>query len=340
MSNSKLQITKIEAAGIIIASLAAIATVILGFITFYQGKNIGEMRSKIEKLMPPTPQDKAQKIVCQMADNSSPELNSTTSDSIDNYLSLTLKQAIELAQQNNKGLRVANKSDKKQISEELTFRVVRDYYNLQRADAKVDIAEAMMEDATLNTRDAQLLEQAGLGNRFDVLRAEMDLANAKQSMNFSIANQRFARLQLAKTLNLRYPKEPRAADEIKEAGSWNLSRAESVALSYKNAEQTQRNININGTESDNPCSQIRLQVEESYNNLIASKENITISQKNVETATEQLRIARSRFQAGVGTQTDVINSQRELTDVRSRSLQAIIDYNQSLNYLQRAVGKP
>ncbi|MCZ8119108.1 MAG: hypothetical protein O9295_13885 [Microcystis sp. LE18-22.4A] len=72
MSNSKLQITKIEAAGIIIASLAAIATVILGFITFYQGKNIGEMRSKIEKLMPPTLQDKAQKIVCQMADNSSP----------------------------------------------------------------------------------------------------------------------------------------------------------------------------------------------------------------------------------------------------------------------------
>jgi OMF family outer membrane factor len=82
---------------------------------------------------------------------------------------------------------------------------------------------------------------------------------------------------------------------------------------------------------------IRLEVEEAYYNLIANKENIDTAAKNVETATEQLRLARLRFQAGVGTQTDVINSQRDLTNARSRYLDAIVNYNQSLNALQRAV---
>jgi len=57
----------------------------------------------------------------------------------------------------------------------------------------------------------------------------------------------------------------------------------------------------------------------------------------VVTATESLRLARLRFQAGVGTQTDVINAQRSLTEARGNFLQAIIGYNQSLNQLQRAV---
>ncbi|NQZ64794.1 TolC family protein, partial [Crocosphaera sp.] len=56
-----------------------------------------------------------------------------------------------------------------------------------------------------------------------------------------------------------------------------------------------------------------------------------------ETREEALRLARLRFQAGVGTQTDVINAQRDLSQARGNFLQAIIQYNQSLNALQRSV---
>ena len=49
-----------------------------------------------------------------------------------------------------------------------------------------------------------------------------------------------------------------------------------------------------------------------------------------------MRLARLRFQAGVGTQTDVIESQTELTTARGNLLTAIIEYNQSLNQLFRA----
>ncbi|MEB3227368.1 MAG: TolC family protein, partial [Synechocystis sp.] len=84
-------------------------------------------------------------------------------------------------------------------------------------------------------------------------------------------------------------------------------------------------------------NQIRFEVEESYYNLTANKENISSTRTNVVRFEEALRLARLRFQAGVGTQTDVINAQRDLANARGRFLQAIIGYNQSLNQLQRSV---
>jgi OMF family outer membrane factor len=106
---------------------------------------------------------------------------------------------------------------------------------------------------------------------------------------------------------------------------------------FARAKQADRNQDIAETEFARQRNIVRREVEEAYFNLVASKENITTSAKSVESATESLRLARLRFQAGVGTQTDVINSQRDLTDARSRYLQAIVLYNRSLNTLQRSV---
>jgi outer membrane protein TolC len=57
----------------------------------------------------------------------------------------------------------------------------------------------------------------------------------------------------------------------------------------------------------------------------------------VEEATEALRLARLRFQAGVGTQLEVINQETDLTRAQNRLLNAIIGYNRALSALQRAV---
>lgn len=84
---------------------------------------------------------------------------------------------------------------------------------------------------------------------------------------------------------------------------------------------------------------IREAVEADFYNLQSNKENVGKSRKNVELATEALRLARLRFQAGVGTQTDVINSQTALTTARSQYLQAIIGYNQSYNSIEKDVSK-
>jgi OMF family outer membrane factor len=300
-----------------------------------------------------------------------------------------------------------SKLDLERIAEGVRFEATDRYYLLQNADAQVAIAQAAVEDATQSLRDAQLLEQAGLGTRFDTLRAEVDLARANQGLTRSISEQRTARRRLAEVLSVGQQVGLTAADEIQEAGRWELSLEDSIVLAYKNraeleqqlvqreiserdrtialadikpqvdffaqynfrnnfddafdvsegyavgarmnwtlfdggsafarARQADRNIDLAETEFARQRNTIRLQVEEAYYNLVSNQENIETTRLNVQRAEESLRLARLRFQAGVGTQTDVINSQRDLTDARSQFLQAIIGYNQSLNALQRAV---
>jgi outer membrane protein TolC len=103
------------------------------------------------------------------------------------------------------------------------------------------------------------------------------------------------------------------------------------------ARQQERNIEIAETEFANQRDQIRFNVEQAYSTLQASFENIQTTSLAVQQAQEALRLARLRFQAGVGTQTDVLRQQTELTRAEVNRLTAILDYNRSLIALQRQV---
>lgn len=293
------------------------------------------------------------------------------------------------------------------VSEQTRFEATDRYYALQGTDAQVAIAQASVEDAAQSLRDARLLEQAGLGTRFDVLRAEGDLATANEALTRAISDQRTARRRLAQILSVGQKVELTAADPITEAGTWNTTLEQSIVQAYKNraeleqqlnqadiyeqeryialagiqpkvdflanynyqnnfdnsvglvdgysfaarvrwtffdggrafaeARRADRNMDLAQTEFARQRNQIRLDVEEAYYTLISTQENISSTRTNVTRFEEALRLARLRFQAGVGTQTDVINAQRDLANARGRFLQAIIGYNQSLNRLQRAV---
>ena len=83
---------------------------------------------------------------------------------------------------------------------------------------------------------------------------------------------------------------------------------------------------------------IRFQVEQNYFTLYSSYENIRTNFRAVDQAEESLRLARLRFQAGIGTQQEVITAERDLTTAQSNLLQAVIAYNRALVGLQRFVG--
>ncbi len=115
---------------------------------------------------------------------------------------------------------------------------------------------------------------------------------------------------------------------------WNLfdgggarARARQAKISIELAENTfasQRN-------------QIRFDVEQAFSNLNANRQNIQTASFALQAAGESLRLARLRFGAGVGTNTDVINQLTELTRAQVNQLQAVLDYNRALANLQRAV---
>ena len=293
------------------------------------------------------------------------------------------------------------------VVEQTRFETATDYYDLQNSDAQVEIQEAAVEDALQTLRDAQLLERAGLGTRFDVLRAEVELAQARQRLTTAIANQSISRRQLAETLSVSHSTDLATADAVEEAGTWNLELAETIVQAFKNraeleqlllereinqeqreiqlssirprltananysvdddfeddfdvsdrysvglnlqwrlfdggaaraaAEQEEIDAEISETNFADQRNQIRFAVEQAYFQLESNQNNIQTATREVELAQESLRLARLRFQAGVGTQTDVIDAQTQLTTARGNLLSSIIDYNQSYVGLQRQV---
>jgi OMF family outer membrane factor len=103
------------------------------------------------------------------------------------------------------------------------------------------------------------------------------------------------------------------------------------------AAQERANIRIAETQFSQQREQIRFQVEQAYSNLQANLENVQTANAALEQARESLRLARLRFQAGVGTQTDVIAAETDLTTAEGNRVAAILDYNRALVSLQQAV---
>jgi len=91
------------------------------------------------------------------------------------------------------------------------------------------------------------------------------------------------------------------------------------------------------TRFEQDARQARYDVEESYINQRSRLQQIETATKAVQQATEALRLARLRLDAGVGTQLEVITAETDLTRADVNRVQAIIGYNQSRANLERAI---
>ncbi|KOP23310.1 transporter [Hapalosiphon sp. MRB220] len=292
-------------------------------------------------------------------------------------------------------------------AEEIRLNVAQNYYDLQEADENVRIAQSSVRNAEVTLRDAQALERAGVGTQFDVLRAQVTLANAQQDLSQALSQQRIRRSQLATTLNVPDALTVSAADPVRLAGLWNLPLEDTVVLAYQNrpelqqqlaqrnineqqrrlalselgpqislvasynlldrfddsisvtdgysvglqatlnlfdggaararADQQKANIRIAETQFNDTRNQIRFQVEQAYSELKSNLDQVQTANIALEQARESLRLARLRFQAGVGTQTDVIAAENDLTRAEGNSVSAILSYNRALATLQRSV---
>ncbi|NJR63898.1 MAG: TolC family protein [Cyanobacteria bacterium CRU_2_1] len=304
-------------------------------------------------------------------------------------------------------------------TEQLILDVSTAYYDLQQADEQVRIFQAQVEQAQRSLLDAEALERAGVGTRFDVLQAQVDLANAQQDLTNQISQRDIARRQVVELLNLSQSIDISAADPIEVAGVWDLTLEESIVEAYRNraeleqalvqrelaqenrqaalaqlgpqvslqasyglqntltgvgtgqqgeddaefngflsdfqvvlgvnlllfdggqsraqADQAEAQIAIAENQFANTRDQIRFAIEQAYSTLLASFENIQTTSLAVQQAREALRLARLRFQAGVGTQTDVLLQQTALTQAEVNALTAVLDYNRALATLRRNV---
>ena len=98
---------------------------------------------------------------------------------------------------------------------------------------------------------------------------------------------------------------------------------------------------INAQETYRQTSDsVRLSVRNNYLSLREAEKRIGTSSVSVSEAEEAYRIAVIRYQAGVGTNTDVIDASVYLTTAKNNYITALYDYNTSLAALKQGMGVP
>ncbi|PZO40014.1 MAG: TolC family protein [Pseudanabaena frigida] len=294
-----------------------------------------------------------------------------------------------------------------QARQTIRLSIVTAYYSLQNADETIRIQRKAVENAERSLKDTQARERAGVGTKFDVLQADVSLANAKQDLLNAEAAQLVARRELARQLNFPPTVELTAADKIAPVAEWKLPLEESIVLAVRNRAELdihklerevardranaslarlgpQFNVFANFNTSseftsgggigtgyqigatinwnlydggkavaqvdqykadqataeskfEQAARQARYDVESAYINQGSRFQQIETATIAVKSATEALRLARLRLDAGVGTQLEVLTAESDLTRAEVNRVQAIIGYNQQRANLERAV---
>ena len=86
--------------------------------------------------------------------------------------------------------------------------------------------------------------------------------------------------------------------------------------------------------------QIQLDVQSAFLQLRAAEKNIGTTQASVILGEENYKISQVRYAAGVGTNLDVMDASRKLTEARSNYFTALYNYNTAKASLDRYMGVP
>jgi len=117
--------------------------------------------------------------------------------------------------------------------------------------------------------------------------------------------------------------------------NWKLFDGGSARSLYRQYKQKAQENEYKFADQRN---RLRFEVERTYFELIKANQNILSQSKGTFSARETLRLARLRFAAGVTTQLEVQQTQRDYTQAETLWAEAIADYNILLFRLRRFTG--
>ncbi|MGF1535188.1 MAG: TolC family protein [Elainellaceae cyanobacterium] len=128
------------------------------------------------------------------------------------------------------------------VAEDIQLNIAQAYYDIQAADEAVRISQSNLEEAEISRDNARAREQAGVGTQFDLLQAEVEVANARQEVRNAEADQLTTQRQLVDLLSLPPGITLTAAEPVEVAGRWQLSLEETLVLAYKNRAELEQQL--------------------------------------------------------------------------------------------------
>lgn len=119
------------------------------------------------------------------------------------------------------------------------------------------------------------------------------------------------------------------------SASWNLFDAGATKAKVAEAKTAVNKAADNQKQME---SSVEMEVRQNYSTMTEAGKRIDTAQTAVDQAEEALRIASVKYNAGAGTNLDVIDAQLALTQAKTNYTQALFDYNVAQAGLRKAIG--
>jgi TolC family type I secretion outer membrane protein len=119
--------------------------------------------------------------------------------------------------------------------------------------------------------------------------------------------------------------------------SWNLFEG---FFTQNRVKETQALVETARANYEGVELQVRLEVEQAYIAVVEAAERIGATEKAIESAQENLRLAQGRYDAGVGTILELTEAQLSLSNAEADNVRALTDYRVGLAVLDRVAGRP
>ena len=167
----------------------------------------------------------------------------------------------------------------------------------------------------------------------------------KKSQANSFISQNKPKIYLSNTFSSTFSKGDSLSDRIdsEESGS-NYTNAISLNFSWNifNGGQNKNSYKskIKDAEAENYAFEnlknvLTTNISKAYLNLKLNEEKIISSLKEIESSKESVRLSRLRYDVGISTLKDVLVRQSELSNAKSKNINAIYNYHLNLDELER-----
>lgn len=281
------------------------------------------------------------------------------------------------------------------------------YFNVLQARNTVKVGQDAVNSLSQHLKNVQAQYTAGVVAKADVLRSEVELANAQQNLTKAQNSYDLAAASLNNVIGLPLDTANTLKDDLSYI-KYDVSLDDSIALALKNRPeiaQSQDGIDVakigvkiadssklpsvsfsaadsrsgsefpgsanswsmsvmanwnifdagltnakvkeaeisaaKASEQDKQLkSSIELEVRQAYLSMKEAEQRIETTQVAVDKASEDLKIAQTKYYAGAGTNMDVMDAQLALTQAKTNYNQALYDYAANKAKLEKASGSP
>lgn len=230
----------------------------------------------------------------------------------------------------------AYESSKNNFLNYLALDIFDDY---ELADPMVEISEEDDKDLLEHDSKLELLVANALDNRYDYKSQKLTLSAAEKGKTISQSG-----LFPSLSGNYSYSTSGIKPDKLFDRGIYSVGLSLNIPIfSNWNTEASMQFAEVNKLNEMENLSvlerTIKIEVKNSYLDLLASKKQLEVSRSNIIAAKENRRVNNERYNLGSGTILDVLQSDKNYTQALTDNISAKFEYYTNRDKLLNALGR-